>query len=89
MTLPSLFRAHVAARPAPVTLWMPRAAARAMTLLTTPPATLSNTFVPAARLSARLTSLSVTLFTPSLTCLFDTRPSGAPAAGLTLGLEFE
>ncbi len=26
---------------------MPRAAARVMTLLTTPPATLSNTFVPA------------------------------------------
>ena len=31
----------------PVAFWMPRAAARTMALLTTPPATLSNTFVPA------------------------------------------
>ena len=34
--------------PLPVDFWMPRAAARAMALLTTPPATLSNRpYVPA------------------------------------------
>ena len=45
--MPSLFRAHVAVPPPPRGFCMPRAAARAMALLTTLPATLSNTFVPA------------------------------------------
>ena len=31
----------------PVAFWVPRAATRPMTLLTTPPATLTNTFVAA------------------------------------------
>ena len=37
----------------------------------------------------RLDVTVFTLFTPSFVCFFDTRWSGTPATGLTLGLEFE
>ena len=37
----------------------------------------------------RLDVTVLTLFTPSFVCFFDTRWSGTPATGLTLGFEFE